>query len=300
MLLKHNVLEKLVSTYTEGLIELPTMPHVFTTYNQIVEDVNGNERGISTNRLSSSRPNLQQVPTRTDEGMKIRELFIPSKGKILIDADFSQIELRLLAHFTKDRLLLSAFREGKDLHTETAKVIFNKPEVTDSERHIAKTFSFAILYGAQKEKIAKTIKTSVEEAERLLANYWRALPSVISWVNRTKYEARVKRGVFTLNKRWIPLPGITSQNKWEVMSWERKAVNYVIQGSAAELLKLSLIKLWETGYKVLLTVHDEFLIECDREEEKDKIKTLLENIVTLDVPLVADIGTGLNWKEAKQ
>lgn len=251
---------------------------------------------------NSNQPNLQQIPARTEEGAMIREAFVPSKGKVFIDADFSQIELRLLAHFSKDRLLLDSFRNNKDLHTETAKAIFRKEEVTDNERQTAKTFSFAILYGAQKDKIAKTLKISVEEAERLLQNYWKALPSVVSWTNRVKYEARIKGGIFTLHKRWIPLPDIRSHNRYEVMANERRAVNYTIQGSAAEIMKLSLIKCWEAGYKSLLTVHDELVFEAyEPTVEKDvlAIKRIMETCVTLDVPLISDIGVGKNWKEAK-
>jgi DNA polymerase-1 len=297
LLLQFNKIEKLYSTYTQGILKLDTLPKVYTTYNQVTSNrsVNDTEKGISTGRLSSNSPNLQQIPTRTDEGKTLREIFIPKREYILIDADYSQVEYRLLAHFTKEPLLLEAFKNGKDVHEETGKAL-------GCDRDTGKTLNFASIYGAQAKKIAKTAKCSIDEAEAFLTRYWKILPRVTSWINRIKYEARQKKGIFTLQKRWIPIPEITSQNPYERMHWERVAVNYTIQGSAAEIMKLAMIECRKKGLLPLLTVHDELLFECPvdmKDVYTHVIKQTMESVVKIDVPLVVDIGTGKNWREAK-
>jgi DNA polymerase I len=295
LLLEYNKIEKLYSTYTQGFLKLKTLPKIYTTYNQITLKVGQDEeKGINTGRLSSCRPNLQQIPARTEDGLKLRELFIPKAGHTLIDADYSQIEYRLLAHFTKEPILIKAFMEGKDVHEETGKAL-------GVDRDTGKTLNFASIYGAQAKKIARTAKIPEEQAKSFLDKYWNVLPRVTSWINRMKYEARIKRGVHTLMKWWIPLPGIASSNLYERMHWERAAVNYCIQGSAAEVLYLGMIKLREKGYLPLLTVHDELLFEVPLAlaGQLDVIKNTMENVIKLDVPLVAEVGVGQNWKEAK-
>lgn len=297
-LLEYNKIEKLFSTFTQGMINRETLPKIYTTYNQISRNQAGVDRGISTGRLSSSDPNLQQIPTRTEEGKQIRELFVPREGFTLVDADYSQIEYRLLAHFTKEPVLLEAFRNGKDIHEETGKLL-------GVSRDIGKTLNFASIYGAQAAKIAKTAGVSEEHANKFIAEYWRKLPSVTAWITRVKYQARQQKGIFTMMKRWIPIPGIATNNKYERFHWERAAVNYTIQGSAAEIMKLALIELRKNGFLPILTVHDEFVFENDglNEEEVSShssvIKHLMESVLTLDVPLVADVGVGSNWREAK-
>lgn len=297
LLLEYNKIEKLYSTYTQGLLKLDSLPKVYTTYNQITtkSGANDSERGISTGRLSSSSPNLQQIPTRSKEGELLREIFVPQPRHILIDADYSQIEYRLLAHFTKEPILIKAFMENKDVHEETGKAL-------GVDRDTGKTLNFAAIYGAQAKKIARTAKCSVEQAQGFLDKYWKVLPRVMSWINRVKYEARQKKGIFTLQKRWIPIPEITSQNPYERMHWERVAVNYTIQGSAAEVMKLAMIEIRKKGLLPLLTVHDELLFECPvdmKDVYSHVIKSTMESVVRIDVPLIADVGTGNNWKEAK-
>lgn len=298
LLLEYNKIEKLHSTYTQGLLERQQDGRIHCEFNQISKNEKGADVGISTNRLSSSNPNLQNIPARSEEGKLIRRAFIAPTNKILIDADYSQIEYRLLAHFTKEPRLIQAFKENKDVHEETGKAL-------GVSRDLGKTLNFAAIYGARAEKIANTAKVSEQEAIRFLDTYWKVLPRVTAWIHRVKFEARAKKGIFTLNRRWIPLPGISSQNRFERMHWERAAVNYTIQGSAAEIMKMALIKLKEQGYMPVLTVHDEFLFEDAgvNKEEIDShlsvVKYLMENVVKLDVPLVADIGIGQNWATAK-
>jgi len=163
----------------------------------------------------------------------------------------------------------------------------------------------ALLYGAQPKKLASVFKCSEDEAEEIINRIMRKLPGVAAWINRTKYEAKQKGGVWTLFKRWIPLPKICAADRYERMHWERVAVNSVIQGSAAEIMKLTLIKLAEKGYSTALTVHDEYLIQTEargmymEESIVSHVKEIMENIVKLDVPVKAEVGTGLNWGEAK-
>lgn len=268
---------------------------IFTTYNQVTSQGNQVETGISTGRLSSSGPNLQQIPTRTEEGKLLRELFVPEPGRVLIDADYSQIEYRLLAHFTKEPVLVEAFKNGKDVHEETGRLL-------GVDRDTGKTLNFAAIYGAQAAKIARTAKITEEEAKRFLETYWRKLPSVTAWIRRVKYEASKKKGVFTLMKRWVPIDGFDSRKKYDRWGAERKAVNYLIQGSAAEIMKMAMIELRKKGFLPLLTVHDELLFEADGQGdylEEERIKQIMESVVTLDVPLVAEVGIGGNWGNAK-
>jgi len=294
-LIEYNKLEKLVSTYTKGMIKRETLPKIYTTYNQITVSADGGYKGISTGRLSSSDPNLQQIPTRTEDGQLLRGIFVGRLGNVLIDADYSQIEYRILAHFTKEPILLEAFRNGKDVHEETGRVL-------GCGRDIGKTLNFASIYGAQASKIARTAKVTDQEAEEFLKRYWQRLPSVTAWIRRVKWEATRKKGIYTLMKRWIPIPGITSNNKYERWHWERAAVNYLVQGSAAEIMKMAMIAIRAKGYLPLLTVHDELLFECqefDVVEQSALIKLVMESVVKLDVPIVADVGTGTTWMEAK-
>lgn len=298
LLLEYSKIEKLKSTYTEALLEKQKNGRIYCQFNQLSRDTKGNSVGISTGRLSSSNPNLQNIPTRTEEGSLLRKAFVVGELKIFIDADFSQIEPRLVAHFTKDKTFIEAYKNDKDIYQELV-------EGTGRNRQDGKTFMLALLYGAQPKKLASVFKCSEKEAETIIQKIMSKLPGVTAWINRVKYEARQKKGVRTLFGRWIPLPGINSTNKWDRMHWERVAVNSIIQGSAAEIMKMSLIKLRETGYKVDLTVHDEFLIELPPQRHHidadiAQIKDILENIVKLDVPLKVDIGIGSTWLEAKE
>ncbi len=297
LLQEYSKIEKLKSTYTEALLEKQKDGRIYANFNQISRDSKGVSVGISTGRLSSSNPNLQNVPTRTEEGKLIRKAFIAGKQKVFIDADFSQIEPRLVAHFTKDPLFTRSFVEGRDIYQELV-------EGTGRNRNDGKTFMLALLYGAQPKKLASVFKCSEQESADIVKQIMSKLPGVTAWINRTKYEAHQKKGVCTLFKRWIPLPLINSDDRYERMHWERVAVNSIIQGSAAEIMKLGLIKLKEAGFVPNLTVHDEFLIEVDNrldnyKNETSLIKNVLEGLVRLDVPLKVEIGIGRTWNEAK-
>lgn len=298
VLLEYNKIEKLWSTYTQGLLKRDSLPRVYTTYNQVIKSQQ-TERGISTGRLSSSEPNLQQIPTRTDEGKLLRELFVPEEGNILIDADYSQIEPRLVAHFSQDPFLLNVYKNDLDIYAQLV-------EGTGRERNDGKTFMLALLYGAGAKKLARNFKCSEEEAQSILDSINKKILGVTAWINRVKYEARQKKGVYTIMKRWIPIPGITTSDLYERYHWERTAVNYMIQGSAAEVIKLAMIQLRKKDYLPLLTVHDELLFEVpimknDGTEYPFKldIKSTMESIVPLSVPLIAEVGIGINWREAK-
>ncbi len=299
LLLEYSKIEKLKTTYTEGLLEKEKDGQIYAKFNQITRDVKGTAVGISTGRLSSSDPNLQNIPARTEDGKSIRKAFIAEGTKVFIDADYSQIEPRLVAHFSKDPLFLRSFRDGHDIYTELV-------VGTGRNRDDGKTFMLALLYGAQPKKLASVFKCSEKEAEDIIKRIMSKLPGVTAWIARTKYEAHQKKGVWTLFKRWVPLPNINSDNKWERLHWERVAVNTVIQGSAAEIMKLGLIRLKEAGYVSNLTVHDEFLIEDEGlnteeiESHASAIKYVLESVVKLDVPIIVEVGVGQSWAEAKR
>lgn len=296
-LVEYKKLFKVHSTYIEPFKKLPTLPKVHTEFNQVVSKAGKDDMvGISTSRLSSRKPNLQNIPAKGETGTDLRKLFVAAKGHKLVSADYSQIEYRLLAHFTKEPRLMEAFRNGKDVHDETALAL-------GVDRTIGKTLNFAAIYGAQEKRISETAGVSVEEAKTFLYQYWKVLPRVQAWINRTKLEAKVRHGVYTLMHRWIPIPGIVSSNPRERMHWERAAVNYIIQGSAAEIMKLALIELTKFGYKPLLTVHDEFVFEIEESKVPvavDVIRDTMERIVKVDVPLSVEIGVGDNWNEAKE
>lgn len=297
-LLEHSKIEKLYSTYTQPLQTQHKNGRIHTTYNQISKNAQGNEFGIATGRLSSSNPNLQNIPTRTIEGQELRKCFIAKEGFTLIDADYSQIEYRLLAHFTGEFVLLNAFYQDKDVHEETGAIL-------GADRSIGKTINFAAIYGAQAKKIANTAKLTEQQAQKFLDTYWHRLPKVTAWIERVKWQAHKDKGVTTLSGRFLPLPAIDSKDRYEKLHAERAAVNYVIQGSAAEVLKAALCKLRTEKLLPMLTVHDEFLFEvrdneCTAKSAKKSIKQIMENVVKLKLPLKVDVGCGNNWYEAKQ
>jgi len=307
-LLQYRAINKLRSTYTTALLELPTMPRVHTTFNQW---------GTITGRLSSSDPNLQNIPVRTENGKELRKAFIASPGNTLIIADYSQIEYRFLAHLSEEPVLLNSFRNGKDVHEETAKVL-------GIDRRLGKTLNFAAIYGAQAPKIAQTAGISVQEADRFLKRYWQRLPKAAAWINKAKLLARQRGGIYTMLRRFIALPDINlkCENispcgsgsfqrracKSCYMRWtaERCAVSYEIQGSAAELIKKAMVELDKEGLKPILQVHDELVFdveECDSDFDEcakhgdrlRNIERIMTNVMKLDVPIEVSIATGPNW-----
>lgn len=294
-LLRHRRVSKLLSTYVCAFKKLPTLPRVHTTLNQVSLDANtGGFKGIRTGRLSSSEPNLQNIPASGD-GEKIRELFIPRQGATLLCFDYNQIEYRLLAHFTGDNRLIEAFKKGEDVHKTTADLI-------GCDRKTGKTINFAAIYGAGAKKIGFTAGIPESEAQKFLDVYWLKLPAVRAWINKVKFEARMRKGVNTMGGRWIPLPEITCKNRFERFHWERAAVNYIIQGSAADIIKTAMLQIQRSGRMPTLQVHDELLFECAPEmctAELVAIKTIMEGVVKLRVPVMADAHSGVNWRTAK-
>lgn len=294
-LLEYREAHKLLSTYVQPLLELSvTDNRIHTSFNQVTYEKSEDQwKGIRTGRLSSSTPNLQNIPSRSEAGRVIRRVFVPDNGYATICADFEQIEYRLLAHFANDELLIQAFLSGKDVHDETGKAI-------GADRKLGKNINFAAIYGAGADKVAQMCKITKSQAEDFLAEYWQKLPKVKSWIAEVKKKATAEGGVRTFYGRWIPLPGIRGYHEFERWHWERAAVNYVIQGSAAEVLKLAMLKCNEAGYKPILTVHDELLFNSkDPEKDKAAIEQIMGNVVKLRVPIIAKVGYGKNWEEAK-
>lgn len=297
-LLKFREVSKLASTYTTAFLALPSLPLIHTRFNQVaVDSAADTTTGIRTGRLSSSEPNLQNIPTRTELGNKIRAAFIAPVGHKLIVADYSQIEYRLLAHFSEERRLIDAFKNGVDVHEATGLAL-------GVDRKLGKTLNFAAIYGAQPKKIAFTAGITEDEAATFLARYWDNLPGVQQWIAYTRARARVRLGVETLYGRFISLPDLISKDMYARFHAERAAINYVIQGSAAEVMKLALLRLHALGLDVRLTVHDEFVVQVkdvsDRVElARLKVEQAMSNVVTLKVPLLVDAHVGQNWQEAK-
>jgi DNA polymerase I len=308
LLLEYRKISKVIGTFLDAWLELPTLPKIHTTFSQVSFDEGSGEwKGIRTGRLSSKDPNLQQISKAGDDneettGKALRSGFIASPGKELLVFDFDQFQYRILAHYTKEPVLLEAFRKGEDVHEATGKALFGKASITKQERSIAKNCNFGAVFGAQAEKIALVAKCSVEDAEKFLATYWKRLPGVTFWINRTKMLAHVHKSVKTILGRVIPLPDIDSRNMFERMHAERTAVNYIIQGGEADIIKLGMLQVRAKGYMPILQVHDELHFEVDPSDRENAMKVIqgaLESIVKLDVPIFANGGYGANWFLAK-
>ncbi len=301
-ILDYRELKKLVSTYITALpayINSKT-GKIHTTYNQTV---------TATGRLSSSNPNLQNLPIRSERGQLIRKAVIPDEGCAFMSADYSQIELRLLAHFSQDEHLLAAFREGQDIHAATAAKIFKVPleEVTTEQRRRAKTANFGIIYGISAFGLAQQLDCPRKDAKQLIDDYFEAFPQIISFIEKQKQFAREHGYVETLFGRKRYLPDIHSQNSVVRSFAERNAVNAPIQGTAADIIKMAMIsidkQLKAHGYKsqMIMQVHDELNFNvplAEVEEVKQMVVHEMENVVHLSVPLIADCGVGQNWLEA--
>lgn len=298
-LLKYRKIKKMVSTY---IVPFENQAVINTTYNQVSMQSDGELHGIRTGRLSSSDPNLQNIPAKRKGetyGSDLRSLFVPSKGKVFIDADYSQIEYRLLAHYSQEPTLVNSFKNGADVHETTGKLLVPN---NANYRSIGKTLNFASIYGARAKKVSNTAGVSEMEAEVFLETYWKKLPKVAQWISQTKMLAKARGGVCTMSGRYIPLVDLKSKNQWKRFHAERAAINYIIQGSAADIIKVAMLELTKKGYTIVLQVHDELIFEVDPQDvarAEAEIKQIMENVVTLSVPIVADIGHGCNWDEAK-
>ncbi len=290
---------KLHGTYVEALPKLvhPETQRIHARFNQSV---------AATGRLSSSDPNLQNIPVRTEEGRAIREAFIAPAGNLLVSADYSQVEIRILAHLSRDDVLLDAFRRNEDVHTRTAMEIFGVPEdqVTSGQRRQAKTINFGVIYGMGELALSKRLGIERDLAREFIDTYFRRYEGVQRFMEETLEAARKGEAVRTLLGRYRYLPDLRSPNPRLRAQAERIAGNTPIQGSAADLLKLAMVRLREPvvpGALMILTVHDELVFEVPRdhlEEAKGRIREGMESVVDLAVPLIVDVGEGRNWAEA--
>ncbi|MEW5702847.1 MAG: DNA polymerase I [Candidatus Zixiibacteriota bacterium] len=304
LMLEYRQLAKLKSTYVDALVELthPRTGRVHTSFQQTV---------AATGRLSSTDPNLQNIPVRTEEGRRIRRAFVArDSGHQLVVADYSQIELRLMAHFSRDPALVAAFRDAADVHARTAAEIFGIPEsaVTPEQRRLAKTANFGIIYGVSAYGLSQQSEMSVGEAKKFIDTYFRRYPGVRSFIDDTIARARREGVVRTLFGRRRFLPDLKSPNRPRREFAERTAVNTPMQGTAADIIKKAMItidrRLHQEGKRSVMTlqVHDELVFDAHHTEVdwlKAMVKEAMENVVRLDVPLVVDIGSGPNWLEAK-
>lgn len=301
-ILAHRALKKLISTYIDALPKLiyPATGRIHTSFNQAV---------TATGRLSSSNPNLQNIPVRGDDGREIRKAFVPEPGCIFFSADYSQIELRIMAHLSADEHLVNDFRCGRDIHAATASRIFHKPieEVSRDERRKAKTANFGIIYGISAFGLAERMEVSRTEAKELITNYFDTYPRVKEYMQTSVKRARELGYIVTEFGRRRYLPDITSRNAVVRGYAERNAVNAPIQGTAADIIKIAMVRIAQRfeaegiQSKMILQVHDELNFSV-LPEELDHVKNIviqeMEGAYTMSVPLLADCGEGKNWLEA--
>lgn len=303
VLLSYRNVTKLKNTYVDTLPQLinQTTGRIHTSFHQ---------SGTATGRLSSSDPNLQNIPIRSEMGQQIRRAFAAQDANhVIISADYSQIELRLLAHLAQEEALSVAFRSGADIHTDTAARIFNvdRAQVDSTMRSRAKAINFGIIYGMGPQRLARQTAVSFEEAKRFIERYFATYPGIGQFIDRTLAEAREKGYTTTILGRRRAVPELFSKEPQVVANGENIAVNSPVQGSAADLIKLAMIRVerrlteQNTGARMLLQVHDELVFECHRdtaEETAKLIKYEMEHAMELSVPLLTETGIGLNWLEA--
>lgn len=301
LILDHRATQKLISTYITALPEyIAKDGKIHTTYNQTV---------TATGRLSSSNPNLQNLPIRSERGKLIREAVIPDEGCLFLSADYSQIELRLLAHMSQDEHLLHAFRSGQDIHAATAARIYHLPieEINADQRRKAKTANFGIIYGISAFGLSQQLDCPRAEAKQLIDDYFRAFPRVIGYIEQQKEKARQRGFAETLFGRKRYLPDILSNNATVRSFAERNAVNAPIQGTAADIIKIAMVaihrRLKEENLKtqMIMQVHDELnfnVPEAEMEKVRRIVVSEMQNAVHLSIPLIADCGVGKNWLEA--
>ena len=302
-ILEYRAVKKLLSTYIEPFPSYVSNidGRVHTTFNQAL---------TATGRLSSSAPNLQNIPVRTERGREIRKAFVPGTADgVIVSADYSQIELRIMAHLSQDKHLVEAFRNGIDIHSATAEKIFGvaHEEVTPDQRRVAKTANFGIMYGISSFGLAQRLGISRTEAKKLIDDYFAAFPAIRAFIDDTVAAARENGYVETLFGRRRYLPDINSKNATVRALAERNAVNAPIQGTAADIIKMAMInvdrKLTEASLKskMVLQIHDELLFDVPEGETRTLMKVVkdcMENVMELSVPLTVECNYGKNWLEA--
>jgi len=302
LILSYRTLTKLNSTYLEALPKQINRRtgRLHTSYHQAV---------TATGRLSSSKPNFQNIPIRTEQGAQIRSAFIANKGSIILAADYSQIELRIMAHISEDKNLLTAFNNNEDVHRSTASQVFDTEisKVTKDQRRKAKAINFGLIYGMSAFGLAKQIDVSRTEAKQYIDGYFENYPGVLQFMNETKEKAKSQGYVETVLGRRLYLPQINSKNKMLQQHALRTAINAPMQGSSADIIKKAMLNIQDwidsEGHeiKMFMQVHDELVFEINSEkadEYANKIKLMMSNALKLHIPLEVDIGIGSNWQEA--
>ena len=299
--MEYRQLAKLKSTYADGLVQCVAEDRkIHTTFNQTI---------TATGRLSSTEPNLQNIPIRIELGKKIRKVFHPMPGNVFVDSDYSQIELRVLAHMSGDENLIHAFLQKQDIHRTTASQVFNTPfeEVTDLQRRNAKAVNFGIVYGISAFGLSQDLNISKKEAAEYIEKYFATYPKIKIFLDKLVEDAKENGYIKTLFGRIRPIPELSSSNFMQRQFGERIAMNSPIQGTAADIIKIAMIRvhdrLLEEGYesRLILQVHDELLVET-KESEKDKVIALLEEemagAVDLSVDMEVGTETGYDWYDA--
>lgn len=300
VILEHRGLAKLKNTYTDRLIEQShdATHRVHTSYHQAL---------TATGRLSSTDPNLQNIPIRTPIGRQIRKAFIAPEGRVLLAADYSQIELRLMAHFSQDDALVHAFQQGQDVHRRTASEVLGIAieDVTNDQRRQAKAVNFGLLYGMSEFGLTRQLGFTREESRSYIARYFQRYPGVLDYMERTRQIAREQGFVETILGRRLYTPDIMATNKMIKQAAERAAINAPLQGSAADIIKLAMIAvdkvLPKNQAKLLLQVHDELVFEADiaiADELSKQIAKVMQSVLEISVPFVVEVGQGLNWDAA--
>ncbi|MFP5597195.1 DNA polymerase I [Kluyvera sp. 142486] len=302
VILEYRGLAKLKSTYTDKLPLMinPKTGRVHTSYHQAV---------TATGRLSSTDPNLQNIPVRNEEGRRIRQAFIAPEDYLIVSADYSQIELRIMAHLSRDEGLLNAFAEGKDIHRATAAEVFGLPleSVSGEQRRSAKAINFGLIYGMSAFGLARQLNIPRKEAQKYMDLYFERYPGVLDYMERTRQQAKEQGYVATLDGRRLYLPDIKSSNGARRAGAERAAINAPMQGTAADIIKRAMIAVdeWLESEKprvrMIMQVHDELVFEVHKDDldaVSKKVHELMENSTTLDVPLLVEVGSGENWDQA--
>ena len=303
VILEYRKLVKLKNTYVDALPDLihSKTGHVHTSFNQTI---------AATGRLSSVNPNLQNIPIRTEIGRQMRKAFIPSsQGKVVMSADYSQIELRIMAHLSSDERMCESFKKDLDIHTSTAALVFDIPldEVTADQRRKAKEINFGIIYGMSKYGLSNRLEITVEEAENFIRDYFITYPQIQEFMRKTITIANQRGYVETLKGRRRYLPQIKSSNRQLREFAERTSINTPIQGSAADMIKIAMIDIHkeldraDMKSKMILQVHDELVFEVSDNEidtMTKMVKDKMENALKLKVPVKVEVGYGKNWLEA--
>ena len=302
VILEHRSLSKLKNTYTDKLPKMvnSTSGRIHTNYNQAV---------AITGRLASSEPNLQNIPIKTEEGRKVRKAFIAKQDALILSCDYSQIELRIMAHLSQDAGLIESFQQNEDIHKATASKIFNMSpaDISSEQRRFAKVINFGLIYGMSAFGLAQTLNIDRNSSKNFIEQYFEKYPGVKNYMDISKIKAKDKGYVETIFGRKLWVPEINSSNGMRRAAAERASINAPMQGTAADLIKMAMNKVqnWLANKKlksmIIMQVHDELVLEVPKEELdiiKKEVPSIMSEVASLDVPLIADIGSGINWDEA--